>query len=192
MGKSSQEEKNSVLGTRLGRFAGRLLKRPQKSNESISPIVEPEPFVTEPVGPAAPVYQEPEIEESKGLKKDRLVCVPEEHIEPEKQKKAITHIEELLEQIARLENEIETGLQTALSVEEGLFDMLAVNEQSPRRSPQQKQIKAHRKQETDELTVAKAPVRKRKRRSPKATKTDEGHQAKNKTAGKKLSHRGKK
>ncbi|MEJ2705898.1 MAG: hypothetical protein P8Z79_25950 [Sedimentisphaerales bacterium] len=192
MGKSSQEEKNSLLGTRLGRFAGRLLKGPQKSNETIPPTVEPEPSVTESVGPAEPVHHEQKSEESNGLRKDRLSCVAEEHIKPEKQKKAITHIEKLLEQIAQLQNEIDTGLQTAISVEQGLFDLSAANEQSSRPTPQPKQVKEQRKQQGDKLPATKGSAHKRKRRSHRNTKKDEGHQANNNTVGKKLRPCGKK
>ena len=192
MGKSSQEEKNSILGTRLGRFAGRLLRRPQVSNEAISPIAERELSVTEFVRPAAPVYDDQKRKEPKGLRKDRLGCVPQEHIEPERQKKAITHIEKLLKHIAQLQNEIDTGLHTAISVEQGLFDLLAANEQSSHPTPQPKQVKEHRKPKADELPVTRGSVRKCKRRSHKYTQKDEDHQVNNNTVGKKLRHRGKK
>ena len=129
MGKSTQKEKNSLLGSRLGRFAGKLMKRPQRSNKVLSPGVE-----------------------------------------PEKQKKAIGHIEKLLEQIAQLQDEIENSLQVEKCLEREIFDLAAASEPSTHKVPQRKQIKVHKKKQADKLPVTKKPVRKRKKRSHKNTK----------------------
>ena len=192
MGKSTQRDKNSFLGSRLGRFAQRLMKRPQKSNKAISPVVESEPSVMQPVVGVQPVYQEQKKEECDGLDEDRLSCVPEEHVEPEKQKKAIRHIEKLLEQIAQCQNEIDTGLQTEICLEQEIFDLLTTNEQSSHQTLQRKRVKEHRKQQADELSVTKQPVRKCQKRSLENTRKNGGHQANINKVRKKLCLRCKK
>jgi hypothetical protein len=186
MSRCSQGEKNSFLGTRLGRFAGRLLRRPQKSNEATSPIVESGPSITKSFGPAAPAYRERKSEESTGSRKNGSARGSAEHIEPTKQKKAITHIEKLLGQIAELQDEIDTGLHAEISFEQEIFHLLAADKQPSHPNPQRKQVKGRRKQQADKLPAAKGSVHKHKGQSYKDAEKDEGHRVNNNTLVKKL------
>jgi hypothetical protein len=192
MGKSSKNEKRSFLKISLSGFAARLRKGPQKSNEAMSPIVEAGRSVIQSIAGAQSAYQEQESKKSEGLDKDRYAPVPEEHVKPEKRKKAIGHIEKLLKQISQLQNEIENGLKTEIHLEQEISNLVVASERSPHQIPQRKKVKEHRKKEAEELSVTKKPVRKRRKRSQKNAKKDSSPQANNNKVRKKLCPRCKK
>ena len=178
MGKTAQDEKRSFLKTRLGGFAARLWKGPQKSNHAMPHIAEADESVKPSVVVAPSAYHEQKSKESEGVGRDHLARVPQEHAKQEKQQKAIGHIEKLLEQISQLQNEIENGLKTEICLEQEISNLMVPSERSPDQTPR-------RKQEANKLSVTKNPVRKCRERSQKNTKKSNSHRTNNNKVRKK-------
>ena len=122
MGKIPQNQKHSVLKTRWGGFMAKLGIAPKKFNKAMSPILGAERSSLTSVKDAEPVYDEQDGQESHASGKDRLF--PEEHVKPEKRKKAIGHIEKLLDQMSQVQNEIDNALQTETHLEREISDSM--------------------------------------------------------------------
>lgn len=152
----------------------------------MSPILEAGAPGTWSVIGARSVHDEQNHQGCKGLGKDHFAPVTEDHAKQEKWKKAIRHIETLLEQIRQLQDEIENTLQTEVSLEREIVNLVAADEQSSHKIPKRKQVKEYPKQQADALPAPNKPARKSKERLQKKTKYDDNHHVNHRNVRKKL------
>ncbi|MFC1636702.1 hypothetical protein ACFL5Z_17885, partial [Planctomycetota bacterium] len=179
-----QHKKRSFLKTTLGGFALKFGRRPQKLNKAVTRRVETERSAIRSIVGAESMHDEQNRQEFEGMGRDCFAHVPEDHVEQEKRKKAIGHIDKLIEQISRLQDEIDNDLQTQIRLEQEIIDLVAVNEQSTDQTAQRKRVKKHCKQQADELSDRS--VRKSKKRSQRKAKNNDGRHVRGRKVKKKL------
>ena len=183
MGKTAQKKKRSFWKTALGEFAEKFGKGSQNPDEDMSPILEVgEPGTWSVIG-ARSAHNKQNRQGNKGLEEDHSAPVHEDHVEPEKREKAIGHIETLLEQISRLQDDIDNSLQAGKCLEQEIIDLAAAIEQTSKRTGQRKPVEGDREQKVDELPVTEKPVP--KKRSKKHTQKKDSRHV-NREAKKKL------
>ena len=122
MDKTPRDKKCSFLKTKLGGFAVKLSEGSQKLNQVMSRLVETERSVIQSVMGAEPAHQKQNRQEFEGANKGRFARFPEDHVKQEKRKKAIGHIEKLLDQISELRDEIDNDRQIQENLEREIFD----------------------------------------------------------------------
>jgi len=186
MGKTAQKKKRSFWKTALDEFAVKIGKGSQNPSQALPPILEVGAPGTWSVIDARSAPDNENRQGHKGLGKDHVAPVPQDHVEPEKQEKAMEHIETLLGQISQLQDEIEDTLQTEIHLEREIIDLVAACEQSSSQSAKRKRVIEHCKQQVNELPVTDKPVPKSKKRSQRNTQKDDSRHVNNRKVRKKL------
>ena len=124
MGKFPHNQRRSFLKTRLGGFVAKLGIAPEKLNKAMSRLLGAERSSISSVKDSEPAYDEQDCQEFHALGKDRFACFTEEHVKPEKRKKAIGHIEKLFEQMSQVQDEIDNAIQSETHLEREIFDSM--------------------------------------------------------------------
>ena len=186
MGKTAQHKKRSFLKTHWSSFAVKLGRGPQKLHQAASRIVDAKRSVIRSVTGAKSAQNELNRKECNGLGEDGFAHVPEDYIQQEKRKKAISHIETLLEQISQFQDEIDNNLHTEVSIEREIVNLVAANKQSSHKTPKGKQVNEHPKQQADELPATNKPAHKSKERLQRNTTCDDNSQVNRRKVRKKL------